>query len=218
MGPEIEAGSIEAECREVEDRRVKRRCNEGFLILRVRKDDVDVGPGNWGVDIFVKSLGGRTLEGDVGKLPADGNCTSPSAVGLVADLWEDGGKERSEALIIVGGRGSDEISDLYIGSWDRGRWEEEGISDDAKESVEDDKDGGDRGFGGAGLTELERLHVESSFNSSDSEGMAPDDKTSVEGDGGNDCDTRLSVLSLSRYSVDASRLVPSGGRGSGRLP
>jgi len=106
---------------------------------------------------------------------------------------------------------------LSIGSWERGRWEEEGVSDDVEESVEDDKDGGERWFGGAGLTELERLNVVSSFNSSDSEDMAPDGKISAVGEGGNDCDNRLSAHSLSRYNV-ASRLVPSGARGSGRLP
>jgi len=58
VGPEIDAGLIEAECSDVDDRLVKRRCNEGFLILRVRKDDVDGGPGNWGVDSFIESLGG----------------------------------------------------------------------------------------------------------------------------------------------------------------
>jgi len=95
-----------------------------------------------------------------------------------------------------------------------GRCEEDGVSDDVKESVEDDKDGGAEGFGRAGLTELERLNEASSPEDSNPD-MAPNGKLSAMGDGGNDCDTKSSAHSLSKYNVaTAPRFAASGARGS----
>jgi hypothetical protein len=76
----------EAECRDADDRLVKRRCNEGFFILRVRIDEADAGPCKWGVDPPKESPGidGRRV-GNMAELSAEGKCISPPIVGLVVD-------------------------------------------------------------------------------------------------------------------------------------
>ena len=101
----------------------------------------------------------------------------------------------------------------------RGRCDEDGVSEDAKESVEDDKDGGELRFGRAGLPEFDRLTDESSFEDSDSEEVVPGGKTSAVDNSTNDCDTRSSAHSLSRYNVATGpRFASIGARGSGRGP
>jgi hypothetical protein len=76
VGPEMDAVETEAECRDADDRLVKRRCNEGFLILRARKEEGDeAGPFNKG-EYPVRDSGaggGRRVIGVVGALPAIGN-------------------------------------------------------------------------------------------------------------------------------------------------
>ena len=84
--------------------------------------------------------------------------------------------------------------------------------------MEDDNEGGEERFGRAGLTELERLADILSFEDHNSEVVAQYGKISAV-DAADDCNTRSSALSLSRYKVSTgSRLAPVGARGSGRLP
>ena len=72
------------------------------------------------------------------------------------------GQGRSVDSTITGG---EETCDLLYFPSGNSRCEAEGTLEDiddgvARESVEDDKEGGEFGFGGAGLTERERLVID----------------------------------------------------------
>jgi hypothetical protein len=132
------------------------------------------------------------------------------------------GQGRSVDSTITGG---EETCDLLYFPSGNSRCEAEGTLEDiddgvARESVEDDKDGGEFGFGGARLTELERLAVEP-IDTPSCKDVIPGGVTgkNVEGHVWNDCRDMSSSQSLSTYNVaTGTRLVPVGARGSGRLP
>lgn len=148
-GPEIEAVDIPVS--DAEDFLVKRRCSEGFLSLGVRiegGDDVEEYVG--GVMVMLGAEG-RCF---IGELPDEGNCTIPNSETLGADCMGVCNNGRVAALTDMGLYDGDNPSLRGVLS-DDGRCEDDDdASNEVRDSIEYDSDGGENGFEGSGLTGL----------------------------------------------------------------
>lgn len=152
-GADIEA--VDKPVSDADDFLVKRRWSEGFLSLAVRTEGGDDEEEYVGGVIVMRGTDGRCF---MGGLPEEGNCTIPNSETFGADCVGVGDNGRVAAFPNMGLYGSDNASLCEVLAAN-GRWEDDDASNEVRDSIECDSDGGENGFEGSGLTGLAVLDL-----------------------------------------------------------